>query len=327
MSLCYLCSKLCDVCRPGPEDWHLLGEYKREHMSSGYYLSYRNPIPIISPISPSFQGGAYHLHLFTLLLPAKEKKKKKNSSCNIRYSLLWISSEIQMIEKGVCTFSLLRGGCPRPRLVNKNFNVHIGFSTSHYFYNPHIKQYWCIKCLPFADCVSLYRQDIPEDLHHVQRPQPSWQDDLVINEQKTVLTITRREKTDQNNQQFSGLWLRVSIPSVTFISGRLDDRGRDIGWIRSLFFHFWKSPAFWVESDKKTNWIFFCCCCWTECVIKNTSGEWTLCSSSVVIHLSLCLSIHNHRGENRHSFVASVSFYFLKEWNSISPQWWKVTYD
>lgn len=265
--------------------------------------------------------------VYIVITSKRKKKKKKNSSCNIRYSLLWISSEIQMIEKGVCTFSLLRGGCPRPRLVNKNFNVHIGFSTSHYFYNPHIKQYWCIKCLPFADCVSLYRQDIPEDLHHVQRPQPSWQDDLVINEQKTVLTITRREKTDQNNQQFSGLWLRVSIPSVTFISGRLDDRGRDIGWIRSLFFHFWKSPAFWVESDKKTNWIFFCCCCWTECVIKNTSGEWTLCSSSVVIHLPLCLSIHNHRGENRHSFVASVSFYFLKEWNSISPQWWKVTYD
>lgn len=211
--------------------------------------------------------------VYIVITSKRKKKKKKNSSCNIRYSLLWISSEIQMIEKGVCTFSLLRGGCPRPRLVNKNFNVHIGFSTSHYFYNPHIKQYWCIKCLPFADCVSLYRQDIPEDLHHVQRPQPSWQDDLVINEQKTVLTITRREKTDQNNQQFSGLWLRVSIPSVTFISGRLDDRGRDIGWIRSLFFHFWKSPAFWVESDKKTNWIFFCCCCWTECVIKNTSGE------------------------------------------------------
>ncbi|KAG7243082.1 hypothetical protein INR49_016457 [Caranx melampygus] len=32
--------------------------------------------------------------------------------------------------------------------------------------------------------------EIPEDLHHVQRPQPSLQDDLVINEQKTVLTVT-----------------------------------------------------------------------------------------------------------------------------------------
>lgn len=36
----------------------------------------------------------------------------------------------------------------------------------------------------------LFTQDIPEDLRHVQRPQPSWEDDLVINEQKTVLKIT-----------------------------------------------------------------------------------------------------------------------------------------
>lgn len=54
----------------------------------------------------------------------------------------------------------------------------------------------------FSDCASVFCQDIPEDLHHVQRPQPSWQDDLVINEQTIVLTITLRIdiQSDQNNK-------------------------------------------------------------------------------------------------------------------------------
>lgn len=45
-------------------------------------------------------------------------------------------------------------------LVNKNLYVRIGCSPS-YFYDLNITK------------------DTPEDLHHVQRPQPSWQDDLV----------------------------------------------------------------------------------------------------------------------------------------------------
>ena len=155
------------------------------------FLQFLHPSKVVHPI-------CICLHCY---YQQKKRKEKKNDGFpHIRYSLLWISSEIWMIEKGVCTFSLQRCGCPRPRLVNKNFNVLIGFSTSHYFYNLYIKQCWCIKCLLFADCESLCCQDRPDDLHHVQRPQPSWQDDLVINEQKTVLTITRREKTDQNNQ-------------------------------------------------------------------------------------------------------------------------------
>lgn len=35
------------------------------------------------------------------------------------------------------------------------------------------------------DVFAVFYQDIPEDFHHVQRPQPSWQDDVVTNMRQT----------------------------------------------------------------------------------------------------------------------------------------------
>lgn len=51
-----------------------------------------------------------------------------------------------------------------------------------------IKYYWDVKCKLFA----AISQDVPEDIHHVQRPQPSWPDDLVSTEQTPSRTFKKR---------------------------------------------------------------------------------------------------------------------------------------
>lgn len=140
--------------------------------------------------------------------------------------------------------------------------------------------YWGVKCS------LLFCQEIPEDLHHVQRPQPSWQDDLVINEQKTVLTATVwkyvwqdkiiSSSTGSKSEFVFPLWHLFQADCMT-VAGR-----------SSCYSSISEKHSSAVLKATRGQIVSFCF--WTECMFKNTPGKHLLSASSLVTTSSTFLS-------------------------------------
>lgn len=149
LSLCNLCLKLCDVCRPGPEDWHLPSEYKRKDMSSRSYLSVEfqrshSNYPFIPPsYCMPFASVYIVITSWTLFW---NSKNTTHSSCHINPFLYFIVKPDNW-ERRVHTFCCMVDDTFCHCLVNKNFNVLIRlFYQLLFLWSKHNKMY-SLRCL------------------------------------------------------------------------------------------------------------------------------------------------------------------------------------